>query len=344
MRSPLEWDPLEGVLLTTWTSSYDDSFVPLTRALLDTGTTVFVCSREDEQANLNAHAWLDGEDGVVWLDCGVDTIWVRDWGPFFLEDEELGRVLGDSSYQAVRPNDNGYPTDAGADHFDAPVHRIPMRLDGGNVLALEDGRCLSSTTVHTRHPDFEADDAIALMDEGLGCTDVLFLDPIEGEPTGHVDFHALPLPGGRVVSAVPQNDDRLIDAGLEVLPADLPDSTLFETWQNAIWVEDTLLVPTYDGLDNEGALDQLQGWLPDTELVPVPSDALIASGGAIHCVVKQVFTAPEIPPVPRDPKVDPEPRYACSSAVPPERGWAWVLALVALSTWRGRRPTHARRS
>lgn len=343
LRHPVEWEPLDGILLTSWTADLDDSYRPLTEALLDRGITLYVCSRQDEDANDNARSWL--EDEVVWLDCGVDTVWVRDWGPFFIEDPDIGRVLVDSAYMANRPNDNHYPTDFGGDHFDAPVEHLPMRLDGGNVLPLEDGRCISSSTVHTRTPSYDADSAAVAIEEALGCEEVIWVEPIPEEPTGHADFHILPLPGGRVLSALPENDEVLEDAGLDVIPLALPGAG-FATYQNAVWAEQVLLVPTYAEAPNEEALALIQDALPDVEVVGIPSDALIERGGAIHCVVKQVFTPPEIMPPVREPRVDPEPLHGCNSASPPRGGLAgWLAVLFAwISTWRGRARLRERRS
>ena len=342
LRHPVEWEPLDGILMTAWTSDYDDSYLPLTQALLDRGVTLYVCSQEDEEANENSRSWLGDE--VVWLDCGVDTIWVRDWGPFFLEDPEFGRVLVDSAYVANRPNDNHYPSDHGGDHFDAPVQHLSMRLDGGNVLPLEDGRCISSSTVHTRTPSYDALSAAVTMEEALGCEDVIWVEPIPDEPTGHADFHMLPLPGGRVLSALPENDEVLWDAGLETVPLELPGEG-FATYQNAVWAEQLLLVPTYDEAANDEALALIQDALPDIEVVGIPSDALIDSGGAIHCVVKQVFTPPEVTPTVREPRVDREPLYGCNSASPPVGGLAGGLAVLFswISTWRGRGRLRERR-
>lgn len=336
--------------MAAWPVAYDDAFVPLTAAILDQGLTLYVCTRTDEASNDNAEQWLQGRPGVQWLDCGVDTVWVRDWGPFFLEGEE-GRQLGDSWYLGQRPNDNHYPTDLGGQHFDAPVHEVPMRLDGGNLLPVAEGACLSSTTVTSRS-ELDPSEAEATLRDALGCPDVVWLEPVPEEITGHVDMHVLPLPDGRVLSGLEVNDAVLWEAGLEPEPFPMPPAedldldgwTDHATFLNAVWLgEGVLLVPTYQSWPerSEAALELLEELLPGVRVVGVPSEVLLLDGGAIHCVVKGVYETP--PPPPRVAKVDPEPRSGCSSASPPGRGLAVLLLSLLLSTWRGRRPLPSRR-
>ncbi len=337
------------MLLTAWPQVYDESFIPLTDALLEEGVTLYVCTVQDEDSNLNTANLLEGRAGVVWLDCAVDTVWVRDWGPFFLEGPD-GRVLGDSHYAGNRPNDNHYPTELGGEHFDAPVHEVPLSLDGGNILPLEDGRCLSSTTVYERH-ELDPDETAGVLEQTLGCRDTAWLQPIEWEVTGHVDVHALPLPDGRVLSGLQENQPVLASWGLEAVAFPRPPVADLDgdgeddhaTFLNAVWVgEGTLLVPVYEAWseESEEAVERLEDLLGSTRIVPVPADPLIIDGGAIHCVVKPVFVPP-VPPAP-DPLVDAEPLHGCSTSTPvPSGGWA-LLGLM-LSTWRGRRRLRRRR-
>src|ERR1700674_1500177 len=73
-------------------------------------------------------------------------------------------------------------------------------VDGGNLLKLEDGHCLTTRVLLSRNKESQLDVYRELRDAG-GCADVIFLDPLPGPVIEHVDMFALPVGGKRILLA-----------------------------------------------------------------------------------------------------------------------------------------------
>jgi len=75
-----------------------------------------------------------------------------------------------------------------------------VALDGGNLLKLEDGRCLTTRGLLSRNKDQNTN-----LDQELekigGCKNVTFLDPLPGPVIEHIDMFALPVGGKRILLA-----------------------------------------------------------------------------------------------------------------------------------------------
>jgi hypothetical protein len=75
-----------------------------------------------------------------------------------------------------------------------------VALDGGNLLKLEDGRCLTTRVLLSRNKEQNIN-----LDQELGkiggCKNVTFLDPLPGPVTEHIDMFVLPAGGKRILLA-----------------------------------------------------------------------------------------------------------------------------------------------
>ena len=76
--------------------------------------------------------------------------------------------------------------------------RSPLSVDGGNLLKLDDGRCLTTRIILERNKDQERDLDSELRKVG-GCTDVTFLEPLPGPVIEHVDMFVLAAGGKRLL-------------------------------------------------------------------------------------------------------------------------------------------------
>ena len=114
---------------------------------------------------------------------------------------EYSEILSEASVQ--RPNDDSSAFDiADAVLVNPRFHyeKSGIALDGGNLIKLEDGRCLTTRELRSRNQDQDAN-----LDQDLeklaGCKGVTFLDPLPGPVIEHVDMFILPAGGKRILLA-----------------------------------------------------------------------------------------------------------------------------------------------
>jgi agmatine/peptidylarginine deiminase len=75
-----------------------------------------------------------------------------------------------------------------------------LALDGGNLLKLEDGRCLTTRALLSRNKDQKVDVDEELQKIG-GCKEVTYLEALPGPVIEHVDLFVLPAGGKRILLA-----------------------------------------------------------------------------------------------------------------------------------------------
>jgi len=68
-------------------------------------------------------------------------------------------------------------------------------------------------------------------------------------------------------------------------------SALYPTYANALFVNKTVILPVYDNLLDDPAIDTFQKYLPGYRIFPVNCREIIDAGGAVHCITKEVGVA-----------------------------------------------------
>jgi agmatine/peptidylarginine deiminase len=114
---------------------------------------------------------------------------------------EYSQILSEASVQ--RSNDENSAFDIADAVLATPDFNYissGVALDGGNLLKLEDGRCLTTRVLLSRNKDQNIN-----LDQDLekigGCKNVTYLDPLPGPVIEHIDMFALPAGGKRILLA-----------------------------------------------------------------------------------------------------------------------------------------------
>ncbi len=190
VRNCAEWEPVTGVLVRYPLG------VPysLLRDLDDVVTLhVIVSSGYLNQAKSNLAAGGVDTTMVDWLVKPNDTIWVRDYGPWFVFDGNGDLGIIDHVYNRPwRPNDDRIPSEFGAE-YGIPVFEHDMWHTGGNYMC--DGAHFAMST------DLVYDEALAhngmtpaqvdqLMFDYYGITDYRVIDDISSGGIHHIDTWA----------------------------------------------------------------------------------------------------------------------------------------------------------
>ncbi len=66
------------------------------------------------------------------------------------------------------------------------------------------------------------------------------------------------------------------------------DEGRYPTYANAVFVNRTIIMPSYNSPLDNVARDTFQKYMPGYTIVPVNCNAIISSGGAVHCITKEI--------------------------------------------------------
>ncbi len=269
------------------------------------------------------------DDAVRYVEAAHDTMWVRDYGPLFVRRVDDGRaVVVDADYERFsRPNDDNAPQ-AVASQLRLTAIKAPLSLEGGNLLSNGHGLCITTTTLldRNRQRGYSEEDVRRLLAEYFGATETLFLEPLSGEPTGHVDMFAVFTDPNTVVvgqydpfvdptnaAILERNAARLAQARgpqgpLRVVRVPMPprEGEQWRTYTNVVFANGLLLTPTYNSLDDaeeRAAREIYRELLPGWRVTSIDVSDLIANGGALHCIsmnAPRLVRWPTFPSSPRN--------------------------------------------
>jgi agmatine/peptidylarginine deiminase len=197
---PGEFAPMDSVMLTiiNMGQDYEDMWTEMLEVFTQAGHAWIIASATTQD---NYAAILDGvgvdASTYSFLNYPVDTIWMRDYGPEFVIDGEGERYIFDTYYYG-RPLDDVVPIRVGAsdwintDGNPLEVNSSGHYLSGGNVMSDGAGTCFFSDILYSFETpagwtDQDVDDHLA---EYLGCEQMIVLNPICLDGTGHVDLFA----------------------------------------------------------------------------------------------------------------------------------------------------------
>lgn len=68
-------------------------------------------------------------------------------------------------------------------------------------------------------------------------------------------------------------------------------SALYPTYANAVFVNKTVILPTYDNALDNPAIDTFHKYLPGYRVFPIDCRNIIDAGGAVHCITKEIGVA-----------------------------------------------------
>ena len=320
-RIPGEFERLDGLLLAAneLATHYPQLFLQLVSAASHR-LQVYVLVDSSEDRQLIADILDRGrvpDSAVRFIHASHDTMWLRDYGPIFVLDERRVRSIIDADYAQVgRGNDDRVPLALSAP-LRSTVTRVPLNVEGGNLLSNGQGLVLTTEAMlelniaEGRRPY----DVERVLRDYLGAEEVVVLERLEGESTGHVDmFATFTSPLTAVVGAYPyaidpvnaaildRNAERLSQivtssGPMRVVRIPMPphDDGRWRTFTNAVFLNGTLAVPAYPDVPlhlHERALSTYRHLLPDWEVVQVDVSSIIELGGALHCICMQIPAGP----------------------------------------------------
>jgi len=308
VSTPAEYADNEGLLIR-W-GSFNSVLTEMTVGITtgDPDGIVYILVTGGSQQS-SATSVLQGAgadmDQVGFITYTSNSVWIRDYGPRFIRNEEH-RAMVDHVYNRPRPLDDAFP-DFLASFWLEPSYDLPLVHGGGNFHLFADRDAFMSELILDENPGLTAQDVIDYYDNYQN----LSLTIMPGFPTGfdstrHIDMWMLPVDDREVIIGQYQPSDGAPYTITEDAVADLQargytvhrtpgwyaDDTHY-TYTNAVVFNELVFVSEFSNYANQNAqaVAVFETAFPDHQLIPVDCSEIIHFAGAIHCVVMHV---PEI--------------------------------------------------
>lgn len=250
-----------------------------------------------------------------------DDGWLRDAGPIFVRHPE-GQVAALRFKFNAWGNKFIFRQDpevalAIAKSTGLPIFEYPVVLEGGSIDTDGEGTCLTTRQCllnPNRNPNLTQTDLEQILSQSLGYQKILWLEDglLNDHTDGHIDMIARFVAPGIVLCMHPVNETDPNKAILERIIASLKSMTdaqgralkvltipspgkildnenelLAASYVNFYIGNRTVVVPTYGTPQDEQAVAAIAACFPGRYTVGCPAKALIAKGGAFHCITQQ---------------------------------------------------------
>ena len=330
VRAAAEWEEVE-YLLVRWTNSYQNILRQIVEVGVQECKVIITTQNESSVTSYLTNQGVDLTN-VEFLNTGSNSIWIRDYGGNTIYSDDVGeRALTDWIYNRPRPLDDIMPTEH-ANMIGMPIYVTDTGINdlvntGGNYMSDGLGNAFASNLIleeneagNPYNVSAKTEDEIdAIMNAYMGIENYIKMETLPYDEIHHIDMHMKLLDEETIlVSRYPEGvaDGPQIEENInyvlsnfqspfgtpyEIKWIDAPPSTsgsypdtggYYRTYSNAVFVNKSIIVPTYRPEVDEPALDYLRELLPGYNVVGIDVDnsnePLIASLGAIHCITHTI--------------------------------------------------------
>ncbi|MGM0607668.1 MAG: agmatine deiminase family protein [Candidatus Muiribacteriota bacterium] len=256
-------------------------------------------------------------DNVNTIDYVLDSVWIRDFGPWWIYTEDGNREVIDFKYNRPRPNDDKLPAKM-AEVLDVGHYETDLIMAGGNFMLDGNGVAIMTDVVFDPSqggmPNMSVAELEKYMDELFNVDKVIILEQMKRDGTGHVDMfskllndktilvgeYASPSDGAEDNYDILNRNAELLanetngnGESFNVVRIPMPKYTgTSYSYTNSLIVNDKVLVPVYGFDMDEEALDIYRENLPGYDVRGFDSSNIIGANGAIHCITKLVMSDP----------------------------------------------------
>jgi agmatine deiminase len=273
-------------------------------------------------------------DNITFIEEQFNSVWMRDYGAECVYQNEVDSLfLLDWIYNRPRPDDDVIPdaigSTLGIGVFNTTQAPYDLVHTGGNFMADGFGTAFSSNLVIDENgADGEFNQTVktpaqvdALMQQWMGIDHYIRMQTLPYDGIHHIDMHMKLIdeetllvgefPQGESdgpqleenLQIIMDNDVNVFGQPYRIVRVPMPPSTggewapdaSYRTYANNVFVNKTVIVPTYRTEYDTTALRILQESLPGYRIVPIDCDNqsanIISASGAIHCITKGVGVA-----------------------------------------------------
>ncbi|HAN03812.1 MAG TPA: hypothetical protein DCW72_05340 [Elusimicrobia bacterium] len=241
----------------------------------------------------------------------LDTVWMRDYGPFGVAGGKPGIVDSIYRHYQYRRNDDAVPGVLGRAK-NIGVYGMPIIMDGGNLMVDSQGTLFHTNRTYLWNSNMSRDQVDNHLKNYLKVKKIVTFDyaGYPGEPadgTGHIDMFVKLLNDNTVLLAVTEDEPfkTACDKAMawfkankapngqpyKILTVKAWATDAWYTYTNSLVVNNVAIIPSYS-VSTEEAKAKAAYEAAGYTVVPVPSDDSIVAGGSIHCVTQTIPGAP----------------------------------------------------
>lgn len=290
-RNPAEYEAMSGVLVR-WPLG-----VPY--SLLDSisdHTKLWMVVSSSQRAACSTGLASNGINiaNVGYVIASTNSIWVRDYGPWFVLKSDGRQGIFDFAYNRPRPQDDAVPGVIGS-AWNLPVYSSVLVHTGGNYMSAGHGQSMSTDLVYAENESSAVwvDDQ---MLQYLGVNDYQALADPQASYIDHIDCWAKILSPTKllVLQVPPSHGDYSSLEAMAAYLATLPNhyggnweivrvsSSGDEGYTNSIILNDYVYVPIWSTANDAAALQVYHAALPGYHVVGIPYYDWLNTD-AIHC-------------------------------------------------------------
>ena len=302
-RMPAEYEPV-GAVAIGW-AAYTPMLSSIAKAVTGPG---------------NAQLWAVGGPSSISgvsaakytkIPAPLDTVWMRDYGPFGVAGGKPGIVDSIYRHYQYRRNDDAVPGVLGrAKNID--VYGMPVIMDGGNLMVDSQGTLFHTNRTYLWNSNMSREAVDTHLKNYLKVKKIVTFDyaGYPGQPadgTGHIDMFIKLLNDNTVLLAVTEDEPfkTACDKAMawfkankapngepyKILTVKAWATDAWYTYTNSLVVNNVAIIPSYS-VSTEEANAKAAYEQAGYTVVPVPSDDSIVAGGSIHCVTQTIPGAP----------------------------------------------------
>ena len=292
IRQPGEFEPMQGVLIRyPFGISYD-----IIKEMAEDVNVVTIVASISEKNTVQTQYQSHGVDvsHCSYLIAPTDSYWTRDYGPWFIINEDNVQGVVDFTYNRPRPNDDQIPTRY-ANNQSIPVYNMPLVTAGGNYMTDGQGMAISTTLVWEENTGYTHEQINQVVNEYLGISSYLVVPDVNGEYIKHIDcWGKLLSPDTILIREVPTSDSQYdeIEAAVSYFenttscygtpyhvarvytPNDQP-------YTNSLILNNKVLVPVMGDQWDDDAIASYQAAMPGYEVLGFTGSWV--SSDALHC-------------------------------------------------------------
>src|SRR5688500_2545536 len=319
VRTMAEWEQIQALVIT-W-AGHNTILREIVRHAVKECKVLIITTNP---ANVTSQLTTAGIplDSVQFVNSPFNSIWVRDYGPWTVYKNDVDSLfLVDWIYNRPREEDDATPT-AIADFLGIPIYEAVVDPDdfvhtGGNHLPDGMGTAFSSMLVLEENNDKTEAEIDTIVKKYLGVNQYIKFPTLPYDGIHHLDMHMRVIDEETIIfGEYPDGvaDGPQINANIDYLLEEFqtafgnkyrivripmpPEGTRYpddggdyRTYTNSIFINKTILVPTYEEKYDTTALRIYRENLPGYNVVGINCNSIIPSLGALHCITKLVGTS-----------------------------------------------------
>lgn len=326
-RAPAEWEEMEGIVIA-WEEYYGDIQAEIVRHAVKEGKVYIISENPSRTSTFLINKGVEITDQIEIIEGSYDSLWIRDYGPnsVYLNDVD-SLIYVDWIYNRPRYDDDKVPTLLG-NHLDRNVvvlDQEPFDLvhTGGNFMTNGLGQGFSSKLVLDENDDpkeynksvHSREEIEKILADYMGIEEYILMETLPYDAIHHIDMHMKIVNEQTIiVGEYPEGvaDGPQIKANIQYvldqfrnsygepyeiiwvpMPPDrngnYPDQNGdYRTYANALIINKTVLLPTYDTPVDDEAIAIWQSVLPGHKIVGINCNNIIFLNGALHCITKEL--------------------------------------------------------